>query len=80
MGTVTPLKRGSRPLPAPPPDAGAMLAEIVPELIAAEQTVAALRGHVDAWARRLAESRGIGFIRHERIRQEFAPPTEGAGQ
>jgi hypothetical protein len=49
----------------------AMLAELIPELIRAEETVVALRGLVDSWRRVLATKRGVAFIREERVRQEF---------
>lgn len=52
-------------------DPDVMLAEIVPELIRAEEVTAALRGMVDSWRRQLAKKRGVAFIREERIRQEF---------
>lgn len=53
------------------PDPEAMLAKLVPELIAAEENVAALRALVDSWRCALARQRGVAFIRQERIRQEF---------
>jgi hypothetical protein len=67
MGTVTPLKRPRRAKPDP----DAMLAELVPELLAAEETVAALRNLVDSWRRELATKRRVAFIRPEHIRSEF---------
>jgi hypothetical protein len=48
-----------------------MLADLVPELIRAEETAAALQGLVDSWRRKLAQKRGVAFIRDERVRQEF---------
>jgi hypothetical protein len=54
------------------PDPDAMLGELVPELIAAEEHAAALRGLVDSWRRQLANKRGVAFIRPERVIEEFA--------
>lgn len=48
-----------------------MLAELVPELIRAEETVAALRGLIDSWRRHLANERGVAFVREEHVRREF---------
>lgn len=63
---------GAKP-PAKPkmPDPDDMLSQLVPELLRAEETAAALRDMVDNWRRRLAAKRGVAFIREERIRQEF---------
>ena len=75
MQTVK-LRKGAKPLlrvvdgqPAPTPEA--MLAELVPELLAAERNVVRLRGHVAAWTRLLATERRVAFIRDEHVRQEF---------
>lgn len=68
MGTVTSLKTKARQAPAPE----AMLAELVPELVAAEQNLAAVRALVDSWRRALAVKRGVAFIREEHVRREFA--------
>jgi hypothetical protein len=67
---VVPAGQGSeRDLAPPEPEA--MLADLVPELIRAEETAAALQGLVDSWRRKLAQKRGVAFIRDERVRQEF---------
>lgn len=48
-----------------------LLAEMVPELIAAEAVVADLRGLIAEQGRALARKRGVAFIRPERLRAEF---------
>jgi hypothetical protein len=63
--------------PAAAPAAQEMLAELVPELIKAEETVAALRGLVDSWRRRLADERGVAFVREEQVRREFGGEARG---
>lgn len=58
-----------------PADEGAperALSALVPELLAAERKVAALRNQVDAERRRLAAKRGVAFLRPEAVRREFA--------
>ena len=62
---------GGKPPLGQSPEPETILAEIVPELIKAEETVGALRAMVDSRRRELAKKRGVAFIREERIRQEF---------
>lgn len=50
----------------------AALAEIVPDLLAAERSVADLRNRLNSERRRLAEKRGVVFLREEVVRREFA--------
>jgi hypothetical protein len=47
------------------------LAEIVPELLAAEREVVRLRRLVDEQRAKLARARGVAFIREEHVRREF---------
>jgi hypothetical protein len=69
------LQTGRRVSPAPPPSplkgAAEMLGFIVPALKDAERTVARLRHMMDRERLRLAEERGVAFIREEQIRKEF---------
>jgi hypothetical protein len=51
--------------------AAEMLAELVPELVRAEQTAAALRALVGEWRRQLARERRVAFVREEQVRREF---------
>lgn len=54
-----------------PATASERLAEIVPELIAAELLVVQLRMSLKAMGRQLAVERGVAFIREEHLRREF---------
>jgi hypothetical protein len=49
-----------------------LLAQIVPELAAAEAVVARLRQMMDEQRRALAKERQVAFIRPEHIRREFS--------
>lgn len=53
------------------PEPEQALAELVPALLAAEAEVARLRNAVDIQRRRLANERGVAFLRPERVRAEF---------
>jgi len=48
-----------------------LLAEIVPELAAAEAFVARLRQLLSEQGKRLAKERRVAFIREEHLRREF---------
>lgn len=67
--TVVPKDSAPEPKPVEPEEA---LTEIVPELAAAEATVARLRNRMDEARRLLAFKRGVAFIRAEHVRREFA--------
>lgn len=48
-----------------------LLAQMVPEMLAAEQVVISLRRLVAEQTQALAKVRGVKFIRPEHVRQEF---------
>ncbi|HVM38325.1 MAG TPA: hypothetical protein VM265_08065 [Sphingomicrobium sp.] len=54
-----------------PMTAEAMLRQLVPELDRAESVARRLRAMIDAQRRRLADERGVAFIRPEHVRREF---------
>lgn len=51
---------------------GQMLRIVMPDLIEAERVVARLKQIVADQGRKLAEERGVRFIREEHLRREFA--------
>jgi hypothetical protein len=55
-----------------------MLRELVPEMIRAEETAAALRALVESWRRQLARERGVAFVREEHVRREFGEGNTNA--
>jgi hypothetical protein len=59
------------PKPERVPTTAERLAEVVPELIAAEVLVAQLRAMLKSLGRELAVERGVAFIREEHLRREF---------
>lgn len=63
--------RSLRIVPDEPEQPEEVLARIVPQLLAAEAEVAALRNALDVERRRLAVKRGVSFIRAEAVRAEF---------
>jgi len=69
------MTRASRLHSVPPspvePEPDELLAQIVPELLAAEADVARLSRQMAVQSRLLANARGVAFIREERVRQEF---------
>lgn len=71
MSARTHLQR-SLALVETPPSAAAALAEVVPEMAALEQRMAATRRRFDQLTRALARERGVAFIRAEHVRREFA--------
>lgn len=58
--------------PDPEPQPEALLADLVPQLAAAERKVASIRARIDQARRDLARKRGVAFIREEHVRREFA--------
>jgi hypothetical protein len=59
---------GNEPVVTEPEDA---LAELVPQMIAAEREASDLRRRIDTERQRLAVKRGVSFIREEHVRREF---------
>lgn len=57
--------------PDPEPQPEELLADLVPQLAAAERKVASIRARIDQARRDLARKRGVAFVRHEHVVREF---------